>query len=369
MNDKTINTGIFENICMLVTLTSAQTYLGMPRLVAESAGSAGWLMILYLSLIALLLVFLVIWLYKGNEGLDIIDISDKLGGLPVKILTFILVEAIVFAASSLTLRQFAEDMKIISLSMSPISYVTMFFIVGALIACLLGIEAISRASSIIVPVIFAGFVILTLSVIGRGNILNLTPLFGPGPKKIFFDSLPKVSIFSGYIIILVIAPFLKKYENIKKTGLYGVIISAFIMLVAVVTYTLVIPYPVSTQYFLPSFQLARMINYGRFFQRLESIFVFTWASTAILYLSILIYIGVYIFTKTFGLKYYKPICFSFFTIVFTLSLLPENLPVTVMIESQIMRNYMFLITFIYIILLLALTKVFKKANSMQKKGG
>ena len=369
MNNKTINIGIFENICMLVALTSTQTYLGMPRMITEAAGSAGWMLILYLLAISLLLFFIIQWLYKGNEGLDIVDISEKLGGMPVKLITLILFEAVVFMGSSLTLRQFAEDMKIISLNISPISYVTLFFVAGALVACLLGIEAISRASALIVPVIFTGFIILIISVIGRGNILNLAPIFGIGPKKLFLESLPRISIFSGYIIILITAPYVRTHENFRKIGLYGLAASGFIMFVSVVTYTLVIPYPVSTQYFLPSFQLARMINYGRFFQRLESVFVFTWASSAILYLSILIYIGLQIFVKTFGLKYYKPIIFSFCTIIFMLSLLPENLPSAVHIEGSIFRNYLFIITFIYVILLFSLTKVFRNSPSQQKKRG
>jgi hypothetical protein len=64
-----------------------------------------------------------------------------------------------------------------------------------------------------------------------------------------------------------------------------------------------------------------------------------------LYLSVNFFFILYIFKKTFKLDEYKPIIFSMFILVFSLSLLPQNLMESIKLEINLFRNYSWIISF------------------------
>jgi hypothetical protein len=121
-----------------------------------------------------------------------------------------------------------------------------------------------------------------------------------------------------------------------------------------------VPYPHNREYFLPIYQLARIIHFGRFFQRLESAFLFIWAASALLYLSSAFFFIVYIFKKTFKLAYYRPLIVPFALIIFSLSLIPENVMHTVTLDTEYFGNISWLIAFGFTISLLVVARIVKK---------
>jgi hypothetical protein len=71
--------------------------------------------------------------------------------------------------------------------------------------------------------------------------------------------------------------------------------------------------------------MGRLINYGRFFQRVEAMFMLIWAAAALLYLSTVFYFILHIIQKTFKLKYYKPLIIPFAILILNLSLKKKKL--------------------------------------------
>ena len=87
------------------------------------------------------------------------------------------------------MRKFSEDIKIISLPTSPLSYVMFFFIAGMVTASFLGVESIVRHNAIITPIIAAGYVLILLGAIPRADLTNLMPILGTGLKDIVLKGL------------------------------------------------------------------------------------------------------------------------------------------------------------------------------------
>lgn len=354
--------GRWEATTLLINAICTQMFLGFPRSMSEIAGTAGWILISYVSVLALFGFALISKLYKNFEGMDIFDIAEKASGNFGRIIVGLLSIALILGIHIITLREFGEDIKVITLNISPISFIISFFIVGIIFAAFVGIEAIVRLHAIMVPTIIIGYIIIVVGVSPYIELVNLTPILGNGLNEIFLKGSVKLSIFTALIYLFIIAPFLKTHESFKTVGFTGLGISALLLISSVLTFLSVEAYPAANESFLPIYQLARLINYGRFFQRIEPVFVFIWAASALLYLGAGLFFSTYVFQRTFKLKYYKPLIFPFVIIMFSLSLLPQSLISSIEIEAKYFRTYGWIVTFgvTTFVLLIALFMKHKK---------
>ncbi|HQD29322.1 GerAB/ArcD/ProY family transporter [Acetivibrio saccincola] len=357
--------GKVETTSLLIIVMTTQLFISFPRFVAEKAGTAGWILIVYLTVLSLFLFTIISKMYKNFQGKDIIDIGEYVGGNIGRILIgLIIIIDYMFIAPGV-LREFSDSLKIITLDKTPIGFVMLFFLIGMITAAFYGIEPITRFSAIIVPIVAAAFILIIIGIIPNFNLTNLFPLMGSGVNNIFIKGIPNVSIFSGISILFILPPFLNSYDCFRKTGFYSILLSGFFLTVGALIYTLSIPYPASTEFTMPMYTLARTIDWGRFFTRIESIFVFAWAASAFIYLSILLFFIVYVFKKTFRLEYYTPLILPVSVLVFAFALIPESMMRVFQLESQIFRAYAWIVTFgMPIILLMAALLIKKKKGAV-----
>jgi spore germination protein (amino acid permease) len=345
-----------------------QIILGFPRLMSEAAGTAGWILVIYLSSLALLMFTLVSRLYRKFEGHDLLDVGEYTAGAVGRFFIGILMLLYLFFICTLVLREFAEEMKVIILPQTPVSVVTMFFLSGMTLGAYKGIEAIVRFSAIIVPMIIIGFFTITLAITPYFEVYNLLPILGKGVNEIFGRGVFKISIFSAISILYLIYPYIRTHKNFNSIGYTSLGLISIFFLWATLSYSLVFPYPAAIEKFLPVYEQARLINYGRFFQRIESMFVFIWAASALLYLSGVFFLILNVFKKTFKLEYYHPLILPFAIILFTLSLWPPNLVTSVTLETNVFRNYAWIITIFIPILLLVIANLKKRRSKGGSKG-
>lgn len=362
----TVVFGKWEAMMIMLNLTTTHILLNFPRNMVEAGGTAGWMISVYATVIVLLLFYIITKLYEKFEGKDILDISEYMGGNIARIIVGSFLSVYILFIISTILREFAEDMKVISLTVSPISFVILLFVLGVVVGAYAGIEAIVRFAAIVVPIIVLGFLFIIIAVAPYYDITNLFPILGSGVSDIFVKGALKISIFSGFIVIFFLPPFIKTHKNFKMVGYSAILLSGYFFVSGVLAYLLTIPYPTALENFLPVYQMARMINYGRFFQRIESVFVIIWSSGAFIYLSFGLFLVVYTFKKAFKLEYYKPLVLPFAILLFTLSLIPLNLMETIKLETEYIRNAVPFIVFVLPIIILAVANIKRRKEKKER---
>lgn len=357
-----IKIGNFEAFCLIINMVCTTIILVFPRRVAEEGGTAAWIMIL-LAVIAAFIFFTVIAkLYKKFSSKDILDVAESGIGEAGKIIAGLLFILQFLYLIPLILREFAEDIKVISLTTTPISIIITLFCIGMLTGAFLGIESIARLHAISVPVLASAFMVILLLSIPRFELSKITPWLGPGPVVIIKKAIPNISIYSELMIFFFIIPFLSDKSSIGGIGKYAIFVSGFFFIFSTLTYMLVYQYPTATEFFLPIYQLARSIEIGRFLSRIEAIFILVWASSAFLYLSSGLYIISYLFKKSFGLKTRKPLLVPFTILIFSIAMMPEDLYSALELEMSIYRNYAWIITFIVPLFLLIVASIRAKGE-------
>ena len=121
-----------------------------------------------------------------------------------------------------------------------------------------------------------------------------------------------------------------------------------------------------TNQIMPLYSAARYIEFGNFFQRLESIFLLIWILQMVCYLSIIAKISISIFRKITNIQDEKPIILVFGLLIFAVSLLPKNYAISKLIEDYI-YHYMVIIISISLGVLLLILAYLKKRKKKELK--
>lgn len=139
-----------EAIALIVIVMINQVIVGTPKNILASNSSGALINVIVISIIALIIVFFINFLFKAFNNLDIIDISEYLGGKTLK--AFLSISfMLLFLLSSITcLYCMSESLKIIYFQNSSIAFIALFFIFGMIFANRKGFTTISKVNLIIV---------------------------------------------------------------------------------------------------------------------------------------------------------------------------------------------------------------------------
>ena len=78
--------GYIEAICIICIITLSNILLSGPQNILSSSGSASIINAIYISLLALAIVFIIYSLFKNFKNSDILDIGEFLAGNWLKVL-------------------------------------------------------------------------------------------------------------------------------------------------------------------------------------------------------------------------------------------------------------------------------------------
>src|SRR5690554_6341684 len=188
-----IKIGNFEAFCLLINLFCSKLILDFPRNVAEEAGTAAWIMVLLVSAAVFVIFIIIARIYKNFPQKDILDVAESGIGEAGKIIAGMLFMLQFLYLIPIVLREFAEDIKVVSLTTTPISIIIALFCIGMLTGAFLGIETLVRINAMAVPVLAAAFIFILLLSIPRFDLSKIAPWLGPGPLVIIKKAVPNIS--------------------------------------------------------------------------------------------------------------------------------------------------------------------------------
>ena len=280
------------SIAILCSCAILSKYLViLPEYMVKFVGNAAWLNILAKSFIATISLIIVLWLYKPMAPKPFDDIFAIAFGRTGKVI-FSYIYVILFTIfNSLLLRVLVEALSTVMATTAPDEFFTLFILLSVFAASYTGTRATSNLSLIIFPSVIATIFTVIFALLPHYRTENIMPIFGISVKRLLNGIFTKHFGFAEIILLLFFAPLLGSYQKIKKAGLLTFAIITVISVLFTLAYCPTVPYPASGTFFLPFYQMTRMIKSGAFLQRLEPIVVFVWTSFVMCSMSILISIG------------------------------------------------------------------------------
>ena len=319
-----------EITTILINVTVTKLVLTFPKILIETSGSAAWIQIIYNIICAAAVFFLSLLLYKGHY--TVIDLAEKAGGKILKIITGIIVFAVFMVNFASIIRVFPETVKTVLLINFDTKVITIIFMAAI---------ALGSAAYIFMPIIGGVMIFFLILLIPYYNIYNIFPIFGNGVNKIFIDGFNTISVYADVLLINIFMPYYENRKEVAKSGRRLFAITAPFITAVTLAYCLAYPYPVTKEFMLPFYQMARIIHIGNFYSRFESIFQFAWSILIFIYSAIYIFALCHVTAKTLDLKFYRPLIFPVVMISGVFALLPATI-------GDIVRNEKWENIFIYV---------------------
>ena len=365
MTDRKI--GNIEAISLVLTIMINHIILNLPKSLISTTSSGSIINVIFISIIVLGIVFLVCQLFKRFPNFDILDISKFLGGKWLKILMGILFIAYLVFTMSILLRSFSEGLKIIFFPKTSVPIIMLLFILAIIVANKLGFSSIVRSTLFFMPIVLISILFIFIANLDNFTIERMFPLLGNGWIPTFFSGLSNLFAFGGISYLYLLPPHLKDQKGYSKIAFTSIGISAFYLLISVATLLFMFPFFTTTEEVFPLYLASRFIEFGRFFQRLDAVFLLIWILSVVSYLCIAVYFTTSIFQKITNMQYTKWYVTLFAALVFGISLLPENMQQINFLENTVYKYIIIILIFIVGLSVLLLANL--KYNMIQKKKG
>lgn len=365
MNSSRINT--IDAIMLVLTIAVSHSILSLPRTILVTTKSATILNLIYISIIAFFVGYLIYYLFKKFPGADLLDVSEFLGGKVLKNIIGIIYLLFFVISSSLLLRNFCESLKIIYYPMTNIVFIASLFVIVVCIANRLDFNATLKTNTLILPIVFVFTIFLFFANMNKFVPQRIFPILGDGIFQTFGVGLINLSSFAGICFLYFLPPLLNKPEEMKKVCLASVGVTAIYIILCVATLLFMFSFFIDTNEISPLYNATRYIEFGSFFQRLESIFLLFWILSFACYISIVSKFSMRVFQKITDIENKKALIDIFGILILGIAILPENYSISENFETTIYPYLVVGIVFILSLSILILANLSKRRKSKRKE--
>ena len=165
------------------------------------------------------------------------------------------------------------------------------------------------------------------------------------------------------IILYFLPPYLKKPEDMKKIAITTTIIAGIYLLFCVAIILFMFRFLLNVDEVMPLYYATRYIEFGDFFQRLESFFLFIWILVITSFVTINIRLSMERFKKLTNCQNINSLVYSFGLIVFSIAMFPKDYAISKFLESTIYSYWTFGVSFVLGIGILILANLKKKKSA------
>ena len=316
--------GNFEAICLIVILFINHLVLNLPQIILDNSANASILNCIYILALSLIFVLLIAKLLKNFAGLDIIDISEYLGGKFLKILIGILCIIYLIIESSFLVRMFSKNLFLAYFNNYPISFIIFMFLFIVVVANLMGRRSIIKVNTIIVPIALFSILFTFVFVADLLRVELSLPILANGAKKIFITGASNVFAFNGLFFLFFISPLLDKKENMPKVAFSSTLICGMFLLLSIIALVFGFSDIYSVVRISPLYFIIINSKLTSFLERPEIIFIFIWALALMSFISVAVMFVLNIFKKLTNMKKVQNLSITVCTIIFVVSLLINN---------------------------------------------
>ncbi len=293
-----------ETTSVMIVVLTVKMLFTYPRYLVERCLNGAWLSVILYLVLSVGIFWVTEKLYLKTGRTSVINQAEAVGGRTLRAIVGIFSFAAMMLTIAPMVRTFPEAIKTVLLQNTDMLAIVAALAVGAYFGAYFGIEALGITASIFLP--FAAFFILIFFILLQPH-FALTNLFPFSFYDISIGNTSSFSLFSDIFVLNFLLPYIGDMKTVRKSGYIALIISGITGALIVLAYCLCYPYPSSSRFIVPLYQLARMVKIGTYFQRLESIFEFVWSISILIYCGIYLWVMCDIFKKSFALGDYKPL--------------------------------------------------------------
>jgi len=354
--------GVQEAVCLITVTMVSKAFYTTPGLLAHILGTSSWYVTLVSAIAAAIGFTFIYFLLRRFPGKNIVEAFNlsmgKYAGSAFSIITLL---AIALNAAA-TLREFIEVLKVYVFPETDIRLLTAIFVISLVVVCYLGLETMARFAKLTAYWLLAGTVAVLALGMQNYNIDRISPVLGYGLEKTIMHGLSGSSAYSEVIILAVIAGSLHSAKYIKRAGYISIALSGILISAVLFCSTMTFPYFLAAEVVSPMYEMTALIDYGRFVQRLDPVFIFVWCISSLIGITVWYYAALSMYCKTFRMQDARPVILPSGIILYVLVLLPREMVTVVDMYIQFSREYLWAIFFLLPMVAFIAAKLRKKGE-------
>ena len=300
-----------EAIAFLCIISINSMILSTSQELIRTCSSASLMTALVVSILAIIAVVIFCFLSKNFSGQGLLDITDFLGGKPLKFIIGLIFIAYFTFRASLFLKKICDCLQIVYYPMTNVLFIALLFCIATGMVLYLKNNSLFKFSVLILPIVLVSVLLIFIGNGKNFNFQNVFPILGSGIKSTFVSGLSNIYAFYGIAYLLFIPNKLKHPEKIQKIGLISIIISAIFLLISSANILFLFGEKFSNTEFFPLYISVRSIEFGTFFERLDSMFMLLCILGFVPVLSLNAYVVSDIFKSITNISNNKPIVFAY----------------------------------------------------------
>lgn len=219
--------------------------------------------------------------------------------------------------------------------MTNVLFIIAMFVIALCTANRLDFNASLKTNLLVLPLVLASMLFLFFANMNKFSAERIFPIFGDGLFDTFVLGLGNIASFGGIAFLYFLPPFMKEPEKLKRVVVISMGLSAIYLILCVATLLFMFSFFIDTNEITPLYNATRYIEFGSFFQRLESVFLLIWILAFACYLSIITKFSMSIFKKLTNIETKKPLIDVFGLLILGISLIPKNYAISEKFETQI----------------------------------
>lgn len=272
-------------------LTIGTSILVTPSGMAHTAREDAWLASLFSLLINIVMVAIYIALIRVYPGRTIFQIHEEVLGKALgKVLNLLYLFYFLILTGTL-LGNLGFFLSSEVMPETPIEAIQILFLLAAVICARMGIIILARVSELIFPWIVFLFMLLALSLTPQIDWNYIRPMLEEGWIPVATAGFHS-SMFQELVVLMVFFSLVNGQKRGERAFVLGTIAGGIVLSVIVLLSLLILGIEQTENSTFPAFALAKTINVGDFFQRVEVILIAMWVLTffikiCLLFLSIL----------------------------------------------------------------------------------
>ena len=338
--------GNFEAISLVIIVMISHIILNLPNEILTSTLSAAPLNVIYISSIVLIFFIVLDKFFTPFHNKDIIDVAEYVGGSLLKKITSIIYTIHSIFISGILILSFVDTIKTIYLQNMPTELICLLFILVAILANQFGFKSVSRTNAILMPFILITIVVIFLSLFTDFVPQRIFPILGYGVNETFVSGASNIFAFGELILLFLIRPNLHNSKQAKKVGIISILLSSLFLFLSVLALLLLFPSNTGGEGVLSIYMITRSIQFEKFFQRVDALFILIWALTFFSYLSVVISYTLKMNKKATSTNKNSPIVYLIGLAIFLVTLIPQNISQIRFAENVIYKYFSLFIVFI-----------------------
>ena len=352
---------LWMSVCSALLTMAFHT---LPRGAALITSTAAPWAILVSGGLALLLFWPVAATLARLPGKNLTDLALTAGGRSLAIAAALLLGGFAVASAGLGVRQVSEMVVTALYPHTPQTLAMVSLLaVAALGASMTPAGALWIGSLLTWPML-TSILVLVVGNVGWGQFRNLVPLTGHGVLPTARELLPLTSYASPLVYVAIFCSLLPSPAKLVRASVYAMGVSVVTWALVVLLYLMVYPMPGGLDVQFPLFEMSRLVQGGRHFERMDALWLVFWTFGAAGRLTEALMGTALVFQNAFRLPDHRGAVLPLAMATLAVGLFPSNQAGAVDAETHILRRWGFLVVLVLPLLIAMLARL-----RARRKGG